>query len=93
MSTGSRAEVFHKKVSHTSGDLTVSKLKLNPTSGEIVSKAKSKQGKKNDWAKSTKKARDEMIQKGLIEKGEMVLFNVGPKGKMLYELAKKYSSS
>ena len=93
MSTGSRAEVFHKKVGHTSGDLTASKLKLNPKSGEIVSKAKSKQGKKNDWAKSTKKARDEMIKKGLIEKGEMVLFNVGPKGKMLYELAKKYSSA
>ena len=92
MSTGSRAEVMHKKVSHTSGDLTASKLKVNPKSGEIVSKAKSKQGKKNDWAKATKKARDEMIKKGDIEKGEMVLFNVGAKGKKLYELAKKYSS-
>jgi hypothetical protein len=92
MSTGSRAEVMHKKVTHTSGDLTASNLKVNTKSGEIVSKAKSKQGKKNDWAKATKKARDEMIKKGDIEKGEMVLFNVGTKGKKLYELAKKYSA-
>jgi hypothetical protein len=93
MSTGSRAEVLHKKATHTSGELTASKLKRNPKSGEIVSKAKSTQGKKNDWAKSTKKARDEMIKNGDIEKGEMVLFNVGPKGKKLYKLAKEYSSA
>ena len=54
-------------------------------------KKKSKLGKKNDWAKATKKARAEMVRKGVIEKDEMVLFNVGTKGKMLYELAKKYN--
>lgn len=91
MSTGSRAKVFHKEAERTSGDLTASKLKMNPKSGEIVSKAKSKLGKKNSWAKATKKARDEMIKSGEIKEGEMVLFNVGTKGKKLYELAKKYS--
>jgi hypothetical protein len=89
-SVGSRVEVLRGDARQTSGGLTIKDLKLSKSSGEIVSKKKATQGRKNDWAKCTAKARKQMIEDGDIEKGEMVLFNQGPKGKKLYELAKKF---
>ena len=89
-SVGTRIEVLRGDAQHTSGGLTIKDLKLSKSSGEIVSKKKASQGRKNDWAKATAKARKEMIAQGLIEKDEMVLFNQGPKGKKLYELAKMH---
>ena len=41
----SRALVLHKKESTTAGGLTSKKLTVSKSSGEIVSKAKAKQGK------------------------------------------------
>ncbi len=90
---GSRLEVLRGDAHHTAGGLTIKDLKVSKSSDEIVSKKKASQGKKNAWAKATAKARAELIKDGVIEKGEMVLFNQGPKGKKLYELAKKYYES
>lgn len=87
---GTRIEVLRGDAHHTSGGLTIKDLKLSKSSGEIVSKKKATQGRKNDWAKATAKARAQMIKDGDIEKGEMVLFNQGAKGKKLYELAKMF---
>lgn len=87
---GSRIEVLRGDAHHTPGGLTIKDLKLSKSSGEIVSKKKATQGRKNDWAKATAKARKQMIEDGEIEKSEMVLFNQGAKGKRLYELAKKF---
>lgn len=92
---GSRAEVKHGEAHHTSGGKTAKQLKVSKSSGEIVSKIKSSQGKKNKWAQATAKARKEMSDLPVrdpfhIDKNEMVLFNVGIKGKRLYELTQKY---
>jgi hypothetical protein len=65
---------------------------VSKSSGEVVSKKKATQGKKNDWAKATAKARKDMVDEGTIKKDEMVLFNQGSKGKRLYELTKMYHS-
>lgn len=89
-SVGSRIEVLRGDAKATSGGLTIKDLKLSKSSGEIVSKKKATQGRKNDWAKATAKARAKMVKDGDIEKSEMVLFNQGPKGKKLYELARKF---
>lgn len=86
---GTRAEVLHGEAHHTPGGLTIKQLKLSKSSGEIVSKKKASQGRKNDWAKATAKAREQLIKDGVIEKNEMVLFNQGTKGKKLYELTKQ----
>lgn len=85
---GTRLEVLRGDAHHTTGGLTIKNLKVSKSSGEIVSTKRSRQGKKNDWAVSTKKAREQLIKDGVIDKDEMVLFNVGPKGKRLYELTK-----
>ncbi len=88
---GSRAEVFHGQADKTSGGLTKKDLKISKSSDEVVSKLKAKQGKSNDWAVATKKARARLIRgvDGIkIGKDEMVLFNVGEKGKKLYEITK-----
>lgn len=93
----SRLEVLRKKEngSKTSGGLTSKDLKVSKSSGEIVSKKKAALGKKNPWAIATAKARKEMSDLPVrnpfhIKEGEMVLFNVGIKGKRLYELAHEY---
>lgn len=87
---GSRLEVLRGDAHHTTGGLTIKDLKISKSSDEIVSKKKATMGKKNSWAKATAKARDELLKDGTIDKGEMVLFNVGAKGKKLYELTKEY---
>jgi hypothetical protein len=89
-SVGSRIEVLRGDAKATSGGLTIKDLKLSKSSGEIVSKKKATQGRKNDWAKATAKARKDMVDDGTINKDEMVLFNQGAKGKKLYELTKMY---
>lgn len=89
-SVGSRIEVLRGDAKYTAGRKTIKDLKISRSSGEIVSKKKSAQGRKNDWAKATAKARKQMIDDGEIEKNEMVLFNQGTKGKRLYELTKKF---
>ena len=55
-----------------------------------VWKSKHKNGKKNMWAKSVKKAYTELRKKGVIDKGEFVPLNKGKKGKMLYETTMNY---
>lgn len=91
MKEGTRAEVFHGRADVTAGGLRKGDLKISKSSGEVVSKEKAKQGKSNNWAAATKKARSKLV-KGVdgikIGKDEMVLFNVGEKGKKLYELTK-----
>jgi len=82
---GSRAEVMHGAAAHTAGGLTQKKLKVSKASGGIVSVKAAKKGKKNPWAVATEKARAQMG----IQAGEMVLMNVGAKGKALYALTKE----
>jgi hypothetical protein len=52
---GSRAEVFHGTADHTRSGLDKSDLMKNKH-GRIVSKAKNKLGKENEWAKAIKHA-------------------------------------
>lgn len=87
---GSRLEVLRGDAHHTTGGLTIKDLKISKSSDEIVSKKKATMGKKNAWAKATAKAREELIKEGVIDKGEMVLFNVGAKGKKLYERTQEH---
>ncbi len=94
-SEGTRLEVFRGDAHHTAGGKTIKDLKLSKSSGEIVSKKKASQGKKNMWAVATAKARKEMSELPVrdpfhIKDGEMVLFNVGVKGKRLYELTQEH---
>ena len=79
----SRALVLHKKESTTAGGLTAKKLTVSKSSGEIVSKAKAKQGKESTWAIDTRLCRKDLKLTG------MVLFNVGKDGKALYACAKE----
>lgn len=79
----------------TSGGRTGKDFKISKSSGEIVSKKKAALGKKNPWAIATAKARKELSELPVrnpfhIKDGEMVLFNVGIKGKRLYELTQQY---
>jgi hypothetical protein len=92
---GSRLEVLRGDAHHTSGGKTSKDLKISKSSGEIVSKKKATLGKKNPWALATAKARKELSELPVrnpyhIKEGEMVLFNVGIKGKRLYELTQEY---
>ena len=66
---------------HTSGGLMKKDLKRNPKTGEIVSKDKHKDGKKNPWIKAVSKAKKELG----IPKGEMAF---PKKGSELYKTAK-----
>jgi hypothetical protein len=88
-SVGTRAEVMHGVALHTAGGLTKKKLAVSKVSGEIVSKKKMKAGAKNPWAMATEAARSQLE----IPPGEMVLMNVGAKGKKLYKLTKKIASA
>ena len=67
VSVGSRAQVYHGNATETSGGLKKKDLKM--VKGEIVSKAKSKDEKKNPWIKAVAKAKKELGIKGfaLIE--------------------------
>jgi hypothetical protein len=62
MTTGSRALVFHGNADVTPGGLKKKDLKM--VKGEIVSKAKSKDEKKNPWIKAVAKAKKELGIKG-----------------------------
>jgi hypothetical protein len=91
MTVGTRAQVFHGTESETSGGLKKSDLKKCKKTGEIVSKEKSKLGKKNQWAQATKKAYSEMERSGLIKKSDgLIKMNIGVKGKQLYDLSRMY---
>jgi len=93
MAVGSRAEVFHGKAKHTTGGLEKKDLKLVKKTGEIVSKKKSKDEKKNDWASATKKAYAELKRTGVITPSDgLIKMNIGVKGKQLYDLATYYHS-
>lgn len=85
MTIGSRAQVFHGNADQTSAGLTRKDLKLNPK-GEIVSKAKSKDEKKNPWIQAVAKAKKSLG----IPKKEFVLVT---KGSELYKKAKSFYSS
>lgn len=80
----SRALVLHKKQPATAGGLTAKKLTVSKSSGEIVSKAKAKQGKESTWARDT-----EFVRKEILKLSGMVLFNVGSEGKKLYKYVTK----
>jgi len=58
MTVGSRAQVFHGNADVTPGGLKKKDLKI--VKGEIVSKAKSKDEKKNPWIKAVAKAKKEL---------------------------------
>jgi len=82
-SVGSRAQVMNGTARHTSGGLTKKDLKYS--SGEIVSKDKSKSEKKNPWIEAVKKAKKDLG----IKKTEFVLVS---KGTDLYKRAKEIYS-
>ena len=63
MTIGSRAQVYHGNADRTAGGLTKKDLKMDKK-GEIVSKAKSKDEKKNPWIKAVAKAKKELGIKG-----------------------------
>lgn len=91
---GTRAEVMHGTAHHTSGGLVRKDLKVSKSSGEVVSKDKAKAGAKNGWAKATEIAREEFGKLAAsnplhISSREMVLMNVGKKGKALYKRTKE----
>ena len=75
----SRAKVFNNKDLVTPGGLSTKDLVKS--NGRIVSKVKSKIGKKNNWALAVKKARKELKIDG---------FAVIKKGEPIYDLAMKY---
>jgi hypothetical protein len=55
---GTRAEVYHGVAHHTSGGLV--KKDLKKKEGELVSKSKSKDQKKNPWIVAVAKAKKEL---------------------------------
>jgi len=62
MSVGSRAQVYHGNATHTAGGLTKKDLKMKD--GELVSKKKAKDEKKNPWIQAVAKAKKELGIKG-----------------------------
>jgi len=62
MTIGSRAQVYHGNATETAGGLKKKDLKM--VKGEIVSKAKSKDEKKNPWIVAVAKAKKELKIKG-----------------------------
>lgn len=82
---GSRAQVYHGQAHHTSGGLTKKDLKLNPKTGEIVSKAKAGDAKKNPWIVAVAKAKKALK----IKKGGDFEDHKLTKGSPLYEKAKE----
>ena len=62
MTIGSRAQVFHGNADRTAGGLTKKDLKMK--AGEIVSKSKSKDEKKNPWIAAVAKAKKALKIKG-----------------------------
>ena len=62
MTIGSRAQVYHGTATETAGGLKKKDLKM--VKGEIVSKSKSKDEKKNPWIKAVAKAKKELGIKG-----------------------------
>jgi hypothetical protein len=92
---GSRAEVMHGTASQTAGGLEKKHLKVSKSSGEVVSKKKAKSGVKNGWAQATEMALEEFkkLPKSnplhVSAAGEMILMNVGKKGKALYKRTKE----
>jgi hypothetical protein len=64
MTVGSRAQVYHGNATETAGGLKKKDLKMVKKTGEIVSKAKSKDEKKNPWIVAVAKAKKELGIKG-----------------------------
>jgi uncharacterized protein YllA (UPF0747 family) len=64
MTIGSRAQVYHGTATETAGGLKKKDLKMVKKTGEIVSKAKSKDEKTNPWIKAVAKAKKELGIKG-----------------------------
>ena len=64
MTVGSRAQVYHGNATQTAGGLKKKDLKKDRKSGELVSKAKSKDEKTNPWIKAVQKAKKELGIKG-----------------------------
>lgn len=62
VSVGSRAQVYHGNATQTAGGLKKKDLKMKD--GEIVSKSKSKDEKKNPWIKAVAKAKKALGIKG-----------------------------
>ena len=82
---GSRRQVMNGTAHHPTGGLVKKDLKLNPKSGEIVSREKSKGEKKNPWIAAVQKAKKSLK----IPKKEMAF---PTKGSELYKEAKKILS-
>jgi hypothetical protein len=86
MTIGSRAQVYHGNADRTAGGLTKKDLKMKD--GEIVSKSKSKDEKKNPWIKAVAKAKKELG----VKKGGGFEDHIPKKGSELYKLAKEIYS-
>lgn len=82
---GSRRQVMNGTAHHTAGGLVKKDLKVNPTTGEIVSKDKSKSEKKNPWIAAVQKAKKALQ----IPKKSMAFPS---KGSKLYKEAQKIYS-
>ncbi len=65
MTIGSRAQVYHGNATETAGGLKKKDLKMVKKTGEIVSKSKSKDEKKNPWIKAVAKAKKGVGHQGL----------------------------
>jgi hypothetical protein len=86
MTTGSRAQVFHGTADRTAGGLTKKDLKM--AKGEIVSKAKSKDEKKNPWIKAVAAAKKKLG----VKKSSDFDDHIPKKGTDLYKVAKQIYS-
>ena len=86
MTIGSRAQVYHGNADRTAGGLTKKDLKMKD--GEIVSKAKSKDEKKNPWIKAVAAAKRKLGVKKSSDFGD----HIPKKGTELYKVAKEIYS-
>jgi hypothetical protein len=86
MTIGSRAQVYHGNADRTAGGLAKKDLKMNPKTGEIVSKAKATAEKKNPWIQAVAKARKSLK----IKKGGDFEDYIPKKGSELYAKAMAY---
>ena len=63
---GTMKEVWKKKARMTRGKLTEDDLMVNPKTGKIVSKLKSKQSQSNPWIEGLKQARKDLKLTGFV---------------------------
>ena len=94
---GSKSQVYKGSAQMTKGGLKKKDIvRVKDSYGNVRYKSKEQQknkknGSREKWSKAMKRARRELIAKGVVDKGEFT--PVGGKtkaGKELYKLTKKY---